>query len=123
MIENIREMIWELLSLNCKREDLIVCMSPIIEMLLVQQVVNDDYYWNGMPTHLEKLEGVEINSKWPYNEIVVYHKEKASYYPELLKKFYPIFNKKSSIELQNVQASVATDDDSSTKADKQMNNP
>ena len=101
MIENIRQMMWELFSLNCKREDLIICMSPIIERLLLEQIIKEGYYWNRMPTGFEKFEGIEVNNKWPYNEAVIYHKEKASRYPQLLKK--------CSIEFQEDKRSVATE--------------
>lgn len=85
LLSSIRESIHELLAKGCKKNDLIISFSPLIESFIIKELYSNGHlYSNTTPGKViiniekaTKFEGVEINRNWPYNEIIIYDKERA----------------------------------------------
>lgn len=80
-INAIQEAIYYLLAKGCKREELIICFSPLIDYYIVDEIYQNGFYfvYEGLNDLKNKthFEGILLNKEWPYNEIVVYDKKQA----------------------------------------------
>lgn len=81
IVEKILDAIYALEEKNVMGENMVVAMSPIIYRLLENEVTSQV---NIKPSAKAYILGIEIYKYHPYNEIVVYHKENASYIKDLL---------------------------------------
>jgi hypothetical protein len=86
MIEQIRDAIYNLQGKGCKDKDLIICLSPVIERLLIEELYKERWWPAEIINNVSTVFGIKINNEWPYNEIVVYDTKRAYLYPELLVK-------------------------------------
>jgi hypothetical protein len=94
MLKAVDKAIWELELKRCYREDMLMCISELTSRYFIEYL-NQQYPLSfslpGFKTNY--YNGVEVDTKWPYNnEIVIYDKKKVSYHPELLVKIQLDFN-------------------------------
>lgn len=85
LINKISEAIWELEAMNCRRNDMIIAFSPLIERFLVKEIHEKRLFFINA-TSFEQIEGIKTYNLHPYNEILVYDSRNVSYHPQLLKK-------------------------------------
>ncbi len=86
IINQIRDSIFALEKMNLRREDLIIAMSPIVERLLIRELHELQFHNPSSVKSFNQFEGIEVYRNHPYNEILIYDKEKACMFPELIKK-------------------------------------
>ena len=87
ILPKISEAIYELQAMNCKREDMIIAFSPLIERFIIEEL-NTNYPINVAYRDVKELkyEGVVTYRLHPYNEIVVYDSVNCYYNPDLIIK-------------------------------------
>lgn len=85
MLEQIQQAIWELQGKNVKKEDMILAFSPFVERLLLNEYHKLFYPRSHLYLSIFSIEKSNINTLWPYNEIVIYTKV-TCYYPNLIIK-------------------------------------
>jgi hypothetical protein len=87
LVNKILQAVYDLHGMQCKDKDLIICFSPIIERLLIEELFNERWMQPMMPiSNTSTLFNIRVNNEWPYNEIVVYDAKNAHLFPELLVK-------------------------------------
>jgi hypothetical protein len=88
IIHQIIEAVYELETMNCKRDDMIIAFNPLIEHYLIREQMELAWYWhpNGDPNALLKIQGIKTYNLHPYLEIVVYDSKNCAYHPQLLVK-------------------------------------
>lgn len=81
----IDEAIWELKMRGSKNENLLIAISPLVEFILKKEVFERGFIVPHINTiTIDKYMGIEFYKFHPYNEIVVYDKDGASYNTSLL---------------------------------------
>lgn len=82
--EVIQNVIYELEGLGCLTKDLKICFSPKVERKIIAFAAKS-YLTSTMPQDFIRCFDVEVDSKYPFNHIMIFHKEMACYRPELCK--------------------------------------
>lgn len=77
-LNQIRQAIDELEYDYCRKENLLIAMSPIVERQLFQRAFFEEMPFSSSHSFkVNEFEGIKISNLWPYNEIVVYDVVKA----------------------------------------------
>lgn len=100
IISKISEAIWELEAMNCRRDDMIIAYSPLVERFLIDEIHERKLFLVNINS-LEKLEGIKTYNLHPYNEILIYDSKYVSYHPQLLKKIELSMVNKSQDNIKN----------------------
>ena len=74
----------ELEALHIRREDMCVSMSNIV--FNVSFIPQAEQYYHVSNGNVNKYEGVDVNVFHPYNEIVIYDKNRCGYDDRFVKK-------------------------------------
>lgn len=80
--EEVANALLEFQSLGIQEEDLKICYSPLVARELMKYAATNLHMIFLSHMHKEWF-GVEVDNKYPFNHIVIFHKELACYRPEL----------------------------------------